>query len=106
MTSFSSMTYTARVWPVDGCRAYVGLRARAIRAFEEEEATDTASSAILDGCSRVFVSSGKWFCSVVEPESLEALIEGSGRDRCEVGCLFGRRGSRWTAAGASNVLDV
>jgi len=70
----------------------VGLRARAIRAFEEEEATDTASSCILDGCSRVFVSSGKWFCSVTEPESLEALIEGSGRGSCEVGCVFGRRG--------------
>jgi hypothetical protein len=34
--------------------------------------------------------------SVADPESLEALIEGSGQDSCELGCLFGRKGSRGT----------
>jgi hypothetical protein len=42
-----------------GCRAYVGLRARLNRAFEEEEAKDAESSGPVDGCSRIFASSGK-----------------------------------------------
>lgn len=58
--SFSSITYTSRGCPADGgCRAYVGLRARFNRAFEEEEAKDAESSGLVDGCTRIFASSGK-----------------------------------------------
>ena len=79
-TSFSSMTYTPR-----GCRedvdveAYVGARARLERGYEVEEVTDAVSSGTVNCRSRDLTSSGKWFCSVTEPEpeSLEAVTEGS-----------------------------
>ena len=57
VTSVSSITYMFR-----GCRAeveaYVGARARLLRAYEVEEATDLASSGLENGCSRTFTSSG------------------------------------------------
>lgn len=43
---------------------------------------------------------------MTEPESLEASIEGSGRDRCELGCLLGRKGSRGTTDKSLAVLEV
>lgn len=44
--------------------------------------------------------------SMADPESLEALIEGSGQDSRELGCLFGRKGSRGTTGEFLGVLDV
>jgi len=43
---------------------------------------------------------------VTEPESLEASIEGSGTNRCELGCLLGRKGSRGTTDKSLAVLEV
>ena len=41
-----------------------------------------------------------------EPESLEASIEGSGTDRCELRCLLGRKGSRGTTDNSLPVLEA
>lgn len=43
---------------------------------------------------------------MTEPESLEASIEGSGTDRCELGCLLGRKGSRGTTDKSLAVLEI
>lgn len=58
VASVSSITYIFR-----GCRveeeAYVGARARLLRAYAVEEATDAASSGTENGCNRTFTSNGK-----------------------------------------------
>ena len=103
-TSVSSITYTGCLMG-DGCGEYVGLRVRlegGCRTFEEE-ARDAASSKLLDGWSRLFTSSGNWFC--VEPESLRGAIEGSGSG-CNLDCRFGRKGSRGTSVSSLVVMGV
>lgn len=39
-------------------------------------------------------------------ESLRATVEGSGKDGCNLDCLFGRKGSRGTSVSSLVVLGV